>query len=632
MQHHLCTPRARHWLVALIWALLCVLLLPLSGWAAPEDVLPEKHLALVIGISSYAHWPALPGAVGDARQIADLLESGGFKTRLVVDPDSQTLKMTWKQFAVAANAKQDSACLVYYVGRAATLVDAPGTESGWIIPTDAPLVQTSGDTFRQKALRVQDLISDGAGLRVRHQLFLFDAAFGDAWLALQKPPLRLLSAASGSATRQVIISGRATDRAPAKNIFTDALIKALCGEADAIQDGIVTATELAVYLINHIGRTTGGRQSPQYALSGDAALAKGDFGFKAMSAKPRRSRLYVDTQPKEATIRILNIGPRFSQGIALEPGRYHLEVSADGHRQHKEWITLAAGEIKSVAVRLDQVVMQFGNSLGMQFRLIPAGNFQMGSRNASSLATQDETAHRVSLSHPFYMQTGEVTVGQYRRFVEASGYQSEVPASGGCWTSADGRRWRKQANTTWETIAKSWAETAGADTLPVSCIAWPDARAFARWLSRKEGRSYRLPTEAQWEYACRAGKTTAFAFGECLSTEQANFGGVTPSEPHCPMDTAPPRHYLVATHSLTDNAWGLFHMHGNVAEWCRDFYGPYPQKASRDPLGPAYGTERVIRGGHYLSFMNDCRSAKRSSFPPQYASSAVGFRLTAAVE
>jgi formylglycine-generating enzyme required for sulfatase activity len=361
-------------------------------------------------------------------------------------------------------------------------------------------------------------------------------------------------------------------------------------------------------------------------------LAKGDFAFKVMTAKPRRGRLHVDTQPREAGIRILNIGPKFSQGISLEPGRYHLEVSADGYRMHKQWVTLAAGEEKTISVRLSQIKMQFDNSLGMRFRFIPAGSFEMGSRAAPPGAAQDETVHRVTLSQPFYMQTGEVTVDQYRRFEVASGYESKVQTSGGCWTSVDGRRWRKQAGIGWETIASNWPWGVGAEAVPVSCIAWQDARAFARWLSKKDGRSYRLPTEAQWEYACRSGSTTAFAFGECLSSEQANFVGGDPSTTHCPSDDKPPRRHLVPTDSLASNAWGLFHMHGNVAEWCRDFYGPYPKTAVRDPLGSANGTERVIRGGHFLSRMSDCRSAKRSSFPPQYASSAVGFRLTAPAE
>jgi formylglycine-generating enzyme required for sulfatase activity len=167
------------------------------------------------------------------------------------------------------------------------------------------------------------------------------------------------------------------------------------------------------------------------------------------------------------------------------------------------------------------------------------------------------------------------------------------------------------------------------DDLPVSCVTWEEANAFAAWLSRTDRRTYRLPTEAQWEYACRAGTTTAFAYGDCLSMELANFNdtGLRPSA--CPAGKRPARLHLVAANSLSTNEWGLYHMHGNVAEWCYDYYDPYPDRAVKDPRGPATGVEKVIRGGHFLSRMTDCRSAKRSSFPPEYASSAVGFRLIA---
>jgi formylglycine-generating enzyme required for sulfatase activity len=231
------------------------------------------------------------------------------------------------------------------------------------------------------------------------------------------------------------------------------------------------------------------------------------------------------------------------------------------------------------------------------------------------------------------MQTNEVTVAQFRQFCRASGYRSQALASGGCWTSEDGRRWRRDAQTDWAALAKRWSREAPyVDDLPVSCVTWQDAMAFAAWLSETDRRTYRLPTEAQWEYACRAGTTTAFSFGDCLSHDSANCGELGLMASNCPGDAQPPRRHLVAAGTLAPNAWGLYHMHGNVSEWCRDYFGPYPRGLATDPAGPASGVERVIRGGHFLSLLADCRSAQRSSFPPGYASSAVGFRLIALSE
>jgi formylglycine-generating enzyme required for sulfatase activity len=574
-----------------------------------------------------------------------LLRNGGFKTMLAENPDSQTLMTVWRKFVRAANAKPESACLFYFAGHAATLTDKGGNRNGWIVPADAP--QPSGSAFVDKALRIQDLISDAAGLRVRHQLFLFDAAFQDDWLADVEPALRLLSPTSGHPTRQVLIAGEASETMPSPSRFTDLLISALEGEADTIKDGFVTTSELAVYLANHPTRADGGRKHLQFALSGDAALAKGDVTIPVITARtdaepsraveapvvrPSSARLSVKTQPREARVRILNIVPKFTQNMVLKPGRYHLEVSAEGYRTHKEWVTLSAGEAKTVTLRLAHIPTRLENSLGMRFQYIPAGSFKMGPHSLINAADPEADPHRVILSQPFYIQIGEVTQDQFRHFIETSGYRSKVAASGGCWTSVQGHRWHKQADAAWDTIGTNSGIPENSGLLPVSCISWHDADAFARWLSKKEGRRYRLPTEAQWEYACRSGSTTPFAFGACLSPAQANFGGMGPLASHCPPLSDPPRQHLVPTYSLAKNAWGLYHMHGNVAEWCRDFYGPYPQQAMRDPLGPAKGAEKVIRGGHYLSLMSNCQSAKRSSFPPEYASSAVGFRLTAAVD
>lgn len=617
-------------MLQLIGALLCSLTLLVITVQAEEDYLPPKHLALVIGVSNYASWPALPGAATDARSVANLLEDGGFTTMRVLDPDSNTLKTAWSTFVKKASSQPESACLVYYRGHAETVIAADGSKSGWLIPSDTPLTQTSQTGFSAKAIPVENLISESTRLGVRHLLFLFDTSFTDDRLAEIRPALRLLSPACGNPARQTIIAGNASQPTLEKSPFCAFLVRALTGEADAIQDGIVSATELAAYLSNHVSRATGGKQTPQYALYGADAQREGDFVFKVITPTRHGAKLFVDTQPASTRIRLLNIKPKFSQGMELEPGRYHLEVSAPGYRQDKRWIELDDNEEKTITIQLAKAQTQFRNSLGMVFHYIQPGAFLMGGPKGSAEAKKDEVPHRVTLTHPFYMQAKEVTVGQYRRFIVASGYRSQVQGSGGCWVSTDGRRWRKQTQTDWATITSSWPKSdTPSEALPVSCVTWKDATAFATWLSKTDGRTYRLPSEAQWEYACRAGSTKPYAFGDCLTSQQANFGDVGQMASTCSAGAQPIRGHLVAAEALTENGWGMYNMHGNVAEWCHDFYGPYSKKKVSDPRGPASGVEKVIRGGHYLSRMADCRSARRSSFPPAYASSAVGFRLIA---
>lgn len=163
------------------------------------------------------------------------------------------------------------------------------------------------------------------------------------------------------------------------------------------------------------------------------------------------------------------------------------------------------------------------------------------------------------------------------------------------------------------------------DNLPVERVTWEEAIEFCDRLSRATGKTYRLPTEAEWEYACRAGTTTAFAFGDSLSSEQANFDGNYPYN-------ASKGKYLQRTTSVGSyqpNAWGLYDMHGNVWEWCQDWYSEsyYAQSPSRAPTGPSTGSYRIFRGGSWNLSASSCRSAIRFRSTPSYRFLSLGFRL-----
>ena len=142
----------------------------------------------------------------------------------------------------------------------------------------------------------------------------------------------------------------------------------------------------------------------------------------------------------------------------------------------------------------------------------------------------------------------------------------------------------------------------------------------------ESGHTYRLPTEAEWEYAARAGTTTPFAFGNCLSTNDANYKGTYPLT-GCSKGQS--RKTTISVGSLRKNVWGLYDMHGNVYEWCQDWYGKYPTGSVTNPTGPATGSLRVIRGGSWNDEARYCRSAFRLSDGPDFASSNLGFRLCA---
>jgi len=240
----------------------------------------------------------------------------------------------------------------------------------------------------------------------------------------------------------------------------------------------------------------------------------------------------------------------------------------------------------------EQPNKKFTNTLGMEFVLIPAGSFMIGSPKDEPARYANEIQHRVNLTRAFYIQTTEVTQGQWKSIMGKN-----LAAHKGC-----------------------------GDNCPVEQVSWDDAQAFIQKLNQKEGTDrYRLPTEAEWEYACRAGSTAAFANG-----------GITVMKLKCGFD---PNLDAMGWYCFNSgntihpvaqknpNAWGLYDMHGNVQEWCQDWFGNYPYDEVADPTGPSSGSYRAMRGGVWYSFSRDCRSATRYGSPPRYRYYYLGFRL-----
>ena len=223
------------------------------------------------------------------------------------------------------------------------------------------------------------------------------------------------------------------------------------------------------------------------------------------------------------------------------------------------------------------------NTLGMKFALIPAGKFTMGSPETEQGRHTNEPQHEVEIKEPFYLGIHEVRVRDFRAFADDAGYKSDDEKAGN--------------KDTWKNAIESQTEDH-----PVVRVSWNDAQAFCAWLRKKEGKTYRLPTEAEWEYACRAGTTTRFHNGDELDRlrEVATVGHYTTT--------------AVGEHKA--NAFGLFDMHGNVYEWCQDLY-------------EQGGTDRVIRGGgwDWCDTPMNCRSAFRGAQEPSRRLAYLGFRV-----
>ncbi len=588
----------------------------------------NDYHALVVGVSNYAKWPQLPNAVSDAREVSRFLKRIGFKVTLLTDPNSQQLKKALKNLVGKTGLEPDRAIVFYYAGHGETQTLADGTKLGWIIPRDCPQLSKNPKGFERRAISMKEIATYSRQIRSKHVLMLFDSTFSGGVFSLEPAVLEIISEKSGLPVRQYIIAGRENEPLPDQSTFKHYLFEGLQGDADVVHDGYITGSELGAYLLDRVGKKTRDLQHPQYGKIDKPDLSRGDFIFHQIAKKPATGQLFVETDPKGALVKVLNIKPRFRQGLDLDPGKYHLEISAAGYKAKRQWVKLEAGEVKTVDIRLSKATGAFTNSLGMKFVLIPTGSFLMGSPPAEKGRAEDEKQHRVRLTKEFYLQTTEVTVGQFRQFVRATGYKTEAETTGGCWVSTKGGGWKKKKGSNWNNPG-SWetVQYRQKDRQPVTCVSANDAQAFLKWLNRKEGKRYGLPTEAEWEYASRATTTTPFAFGQCLSTNQANYGGVGPFFSDCRKAYRVNRKRPITVASLAANRWGLFDMHGNVSEWCQDWYGQYPKGSVSNPKGPSSGTERVMRGGHWGSKADGCRSAKRWRFPPNIGSDAVGFRL-----
>jgi formylglycine-generating enzyme required for sulfatase activity len=234
------------------------------------------------------------------------------------------------------------------------------------------------------------------------------------------------------------------------------------------------------------------------------------------------------------------------------------------------------------------------NSLAMEFARIQPGSFMMGSNlspadvemqyGGEAKWYEDEgPQHNVTLTKPFYMQTSEVTQGQ--------------------WVAVMG-------------VNPSMYQNCG-DNYPVDKVSWNDVDEFITRLNLRENTDkYRLPSEAEWEYACRAGQTEAFSFGGDKK-KLGDYGWFHDNSRGWP-------HHV---YQKSPNAWGLYDMHGNVWEWCQDWYGKYPSESVTDPRGPDSGTHRVSRGGSWRSVSRFCRSAHRFGVDPGYRRPNRGLRL-----
>ncbi len=270
----------------------------------------------------------------------------------------------------------------------------------------------------------------------------------------------------------------------------------------------------------------------------------------------------------------------------------------DNLRMTNVWGSMLTDEPEELAKVIE-------NDVGIRLTLLPRGIFEMGSELAgeTSIRSNESPQHRVVFSQAVYLGIGPVTQSEYLKVMGSN--------------------------------PSTFQGDQGGPDHPVENVSWHDAIAFCTKLSRmpaerKAGRSYRLPSEAEWEFACRAGNTTLYSCGEELPLSLANFGGAYGPD-GSPRSSARGRTSPVGAYP--PNHFGLYDMHGNVWEWCQDWYGEhyYEESPLQDPSGPGEGRFKVTRGGSWRSLAPTCRAAYRNAVVPSNRDAYTGFRIVAVV-
>jgi formylglycine-generating enzyme required for sulfatase activity len=285
----------------------------------------------------------------------------------------------------------------------------------------------------------------------------------------------------------------------------------------------------------------------------------------------------------------------------------------------------------------EREIVYFTNTLGMKFALIPAGTFMMGDTlspeemdrkwlgEGGEWYKDAHPSHRVNITRRFHMGAQDVTRGQFAQFVRESDYRSDAEKEGLTFALKDGE-WGIQEGVSWRNPL--FEQT---DDHPVVCVSWNDATAFCKWLSEKEDKEYRLPTEAEWEYAARAGSNTTWYWGndEFGAQGRAKVAGEGQGWKYFFKGVHYADRFTAAVGSLTPNAFGLYDLIGNVWNWCTDWYDAnyYGSSPTDDPVGPDSGQLRVVRGGSWRDAPWDARSANRGRSAPELRSTNSGFRV-----
>ncbi|MDM8524989.1 SUMF1/EgtB/PvdO family nonheme iron enzyme [Desulfococcaceae bacterium HSG8] len=543
----------------------------------------EKH-ALVIGNGSYKTFP-LGTPVNDADAIASTLGKLGFSVVKKTDASHYEMEKAIREFG--SRLGTDDTALFYFSGHGSQ-VDG----INYLIPVKAGI--ESPDEIRFKSVPADIVLAKMETSGSRVNIVILDACRNAPSKAksIINQGLAPMTAPQGTFIAYATAPGTvAWTGKGSESIYTKHLVNAMKVPGLKIEDMFKKVRMSVVDETSH-------KKKPQ--VPWESSCLMGDFYFADSSGAVIRTpekETSLTVRPNVSDAAVWINGKKMGTGslrfAPLSPGDYRIKVTRDGYLPYETSVEIGKGESLDVPAYLakpeppkpkpirqrtsaDNGVRTVNS---MEFVRVPGGKFRMGCGSwAGSCYSGEKPVHEVYVDD-FYMGKYEVTQGQWKKIMGSNPSRSNK-----------------------------------GDSYPVENVSWNDVQEFIRKLNEQSDGKYRLPTEAEWEYACRSGGKSEKYCGGSNIDKLAWYGGNSGSETHSVGRKAP-------------NGLGIYDMSGNVWEWCRDWYGNYPSGSVRNPKGPNSGSPRVLRGGSWGDSAAGCRSAHRYGISPGYRYSFYGLRL-----
>lgn len=567
-------------------------------YAGTTETLYQQSHALLIGVSAYNNGlPVIPGVIDDISAVKAVLEENGFDVTVVLNPDNLALEEAFRKFIGRYGQLPENRLLFYFAGHGHTVMMPYDEEMGYICPVNAPNPARDSTDFEQKSMPMAHIDTYARQIKSKHALFLFDACFSGSVFSMSRAIPQVISYKTKEPVRQFITSGNASETVPDKSIFRAQFISALQGEADANKDGFITGTELGEFLQTTVVNYSYNAQHPQYGKIRDPHLDKGDFVFVVHSANTS-SAIVTEPVTEQKQIPVSHGKLKLTCQIPgyiylddtyfkyvnrdtvlmlndLTEGPHKIKISGD--TTEEKTVDIIPGHISSVTIEKKRQKNLVSDNFNLIF--VQGGTFMMGSDKGSRIETP---IHPVTLKG-FYIGQFEVTQKQWQDVMNDN--PSHFP---GCFTC------------------------------PVETVSWDDIQEFLSKLNKRTGKKYRLPTEAEWEFAAIGGNASkGYEYsGSNDPGEVAWFGSASNEKTH-PVGLKKP------------NELGIFDMSGNVWEWCSDFFtnNYYDESPQNNPKGPPKSGNHTLRGGSWDCGKTDVRTRNRGRTSPYDKGSHYGFRI-----